>query len=483
MISDQAGSPDYFPPHSARGTHLRNYGLLALTVLLLSLMGIYWRPLGQLSTVWPANAVLLGVFLRAPTLASTGGWLSAFTGFILADVVTGTPWSLALFLSLTNLCSVAVARGLCMRFTVWNQQHEISPDSLSGLFLSMLVASGCAGTLGGLLLWWQKGAPLWNVVSSWMVAELLAYIIFLPCVLAAPRWRDRRVPERGFLTRETFAKRVIPAGSLLLTFLACIFVGGPGVVAFPVTALLICALTCGMFVTSVLTLIFSLWTLLGVAFGTIHLDFDIRHLQDALSLRLGVASVALAPIVVASVMASRERNLLTMRHLAEHDSLTGLLNRSAFHQRAADMLHLAELRIDRENPAVILMMDIDRFKLINDTYGHAAGDEVLTRVAAILRQSLRSDDLCGRVGGEEFAVLIPECPPDEVETITSRIHEAVKSERFVFGNPEAHLTVTVSIGATLSRDANDDLPAMLARADQALYAAKQGGRDQTRMMS
>lgn len=482
MISDQAGSSRILSTHpsSSFRTNARNCGLLALTVFVLSLIGIYWRPLGELSTVWPANAVVLGLFLRARRLASSGGWLSALAGFVLADVVTGSAWSMAVLLSITNLCSVFIALMLCRRLTVYEEQREISPDALSSLFLAMLAASGGAGVIGGLLLWWHEGASFWNVVASWAVAELLAYIIFLPCVLTAPRWGERKAPERGFLSREILTKRLIPAGSLLLTFLGCVFIGGPGVVAFPVTALLICALTCGMFATSVLTLIFSLWTLLGITFGSIQLDFDIRDLNDSLSLRLGVASVALAPIVVASVMASRERNLLTMRHLAEHDALTGLLNRSAFHQRAAETLQLVERRLDHENPVAILMMDIDRFKLINDTYGHAAGDEVLSRIARILRQSLRSDDLCGRLGGEEFAILLPECLPEELENITGRIHRAVKSERFILGeDPEDYLTVSVSIGATLRRDGNDELTAMLARADQALYAAKQGGRDRT----
>lgn len=176
-------------------------------------------------------------------------------------------------------------------------------------------------------------------------------------------------------------------------------------------------------------------------------------------------------------MADREQSLSTMRHLAEHDALTGLLNHKTFHQRARDQL--ASL-IARQKRAAILMVDIDYFKKINDTYGHAVGDEVLSRVARNLRRSLRSDDLCGRVGGEEFAALIADCTPERLAVLTRRIHDAINGECFELDDRQSEcLTVSVSIGATLSRGAPDDLKTMLARADRAMYTAKQAGRDQT----
>ena len=127
------------------------------------------------------------------------------------------------------------------------------------------------------------------------------------------------------------------------------------------------------------------------------------------------------------------------------------------------------------------MLDIDHFKRINDSYGHATGDEVLATVATQIRQSLRSSDLCGRVGGEEFSVLIPECTQELLDTITARIHQAVATETY---QPEGSqpLTVTLSIGVTLSTCRPEELEIMLLRADNALYAAKRGGRNQTRVL-
>lgn len=96
---------------------------------------------------------------------------------------------------------------------------------------------------------------------------------------------------------------------------------------------------------------------------------------------------------------------------------------------------------------------------------------------------MRSTDLCGRVGGEEFAALIPHSTPAQIESVTRRIHEAIRSEQLRVSDPHAdHLRVSVSIGATLSQGESDDLRSMLHRADLAMYAAKQAGRDQTRML-
>ena len=458
-------------------TGFAHYASLLLVVLSLSLIGIYWRPLEQLSTLWPANAILLGLFLRIPSLVSPAGWLVAATGYIAADLITGNSLLMAVLLNGTNLLSVCVALNLCLRHSE-AEPHLLSPGSLPNLFLAMVTASVVAGLAGGLLLWKLMGEPLWSSVANWVVSELLAYIILLPSVLSAPALSSWKRHRQLTGLSSASIRKIIAAICLLAVLAASVWIGGPGVVAFPVSALLVCALTCGLFLTSLLTLLFSMWTLLGTTFGSIPLMFDVSDSSALLSMRLGVASVALAPIVVASVMASRDKSLLALRQLAEYDALTGLLNRRAFYQRAADQLAMLK---DHQKPAAMLVIDIDHFKQINDTYGHAVGDEALSRAGKILRRSVRSADTCGRLGGEEFALLIPECTQELLETLASRIHQAIREEPVTLDKAQgAVLKMTVSIGATLSRGPSDDLRALLRRADQAMYAAKQGGRNQTR---
>ncbi len=164
-----------------------------------------------------------------------------------------------------------------------------------------------------------------------------------------------------------------------------------------------------------------------------------------------------------------------LRLLASTDTLTGLHNRHSFLHQAELMLKAAERF---RHPCVALMLDIDHFKNINDSHGHLTGDRALQRVAETLRQGLREVDLLGRLGGEEFAALLPEVSLDQALDVAERLRAGVEALRV--NNPDGEpLRMTVSIGVALRRDAGDDLESLLVRADSALYQAKSGGRNRT----
>jgi two-component system, cell cycle response regulator len=159
--------------------------------------------------------------------------------------------------------------------------------------------------------------------------------------------------------------------------------------------------------------------------------------------------------------------------LALTDELTGLYNRRYL------FAHLDELmaRVNCDGLAVaLLLFDIDRFKLVNDTYGHAAGDTVLRQIAARATDSVRSVDLVARLGGEEFAVVMPETGLAIASAVAERLRLAVAGQPFALGPGGARLPVTVSIGATTAAGA-DDRDRLLERADVALYQAKSAGRN------
>lgn len=164
-----------------------------------------------------------------------------------------------------------------------------------------------------------------------------------------------------------------------------------------------------------------------------------------------------------------------LRLLASTDTLTGLHNRHSFLHQAELMLKAAERF---RHPCVALMLDIDHFKNINDSHGHLTGDRALQRVAETLRQGLREVDLLGRLGGEEFAALLPEVSLAQALDVAERLRAGVEALRV--SNPDGEpLRMTVSIGVALRRDAGDDLESLLVRADSALYQAKSGGRNRT----
>ena len=124
------------------------------------------------------------------------------------------------------------------------------------------------------------------------------------------------------------------------------------------------------------------------------------------------------------------------------------------------------------------MIDADHFKRINDTYGHQTGDEVLREISARCRQTLRSNDLFGRYGGEEFLVVFPETNLDEAGAVAERLRVAVGGQPIQIGDKALEVTVSIGLGAHAP---GHDLDKLVERADAALYAAKQAGRNLVRV--
>jgi len=187
-----------------------------------------------------------------------------------------------------------------------------------------------------------------------------------------------------------------------------------------------------------------------------------RELQEAnASLEATVAQRTLA-------LTQANAELLS---LATHDSLTGVHNRRRFDEKLTEYTLLFR-RTGR--PFSLLLIDADHFKRINDTHGHAVGDEVLQQLAQLIQSSLRTTDFVARYGGEEFAVLLPEiAQPDTPEVVAEKIRAAVAEADFpAVGN------VTVSIGVGLADPADNNHSALIKRADQQLYQAKAAGRNQ-----
>lgn len=173
-------------------------------------------------------------------------------------------------------------------------------------------------------------------------------------------------------------------------------------------------------------------------------------------------------------MAERiEKDQSALATLARTDGLTGLANRREF---------LARLReeLDRSrryaHPCALLMLDVDNFKSVNDTWGHPAGDEVLRAVAARIGNEIRPTDRAARYGGEEFAVLLPETDAAGAMSVAERVRAAIAATPVVIST-ESAIGVRVSVGVAACAAGGMDDRVLLSSADEALYAAKQGGRN------
>jgi diguanylate cyclase (GGDEF)-like protein len=158
--------------------------------------------------------------------------------------------------------------------------------------------------------------------------------------------------------------------------------------------------------------------------------------------------------------------------LARTDELTGMKNRRAFYELAQQAFEQAE-RYDR--PLSLISLDIDHFKRINDTYGHAAGDAALRAVARLIGNTGRMTDIAGRIGGEEFAILLPETTSEAAIVHAERFRHATANTVVVHDGVEIRLTC--SLGVASHDSMVNTLDMLMARADGALYEAKQAGRD------
>jgi diguanylate cyclase (GGDEF)-like protein len=178
-----------------------------------------------------------------------------------------------------------------------------------------------------------------------------------------------------------------------------------------------------------------------------------------------------------------EKSYMLEKQIARIDTLTGINNRRSLFEFAERELNIA---IRYQQALSMILFDIDHFKQINDTYGHLAGDQVLTCVAQTISRELRSMDVIGRYGGDEFIILLPQTSSLEAIPLTERIHASVSKIQIEFNSRP--ISVTISIGVTqVQHNIGDDtqvdtIEKMILRADKALYVAKQAERNRTKVL-
>jgi two-component system cell cycle response regulator len=202
-------------------------------------------------------------------------------------------------------------------------------------------------------------------------------------------------------------------------------------------------------------------------------DAAFRNFLIALAGVFVLLFVALNVLLSRMVLQPLRTANVALDRLADTDALTGLHNRRALDRRLQQALSVAR---SCAQPLSVITFDLDHFKQINDRHGHEAGDEVLKRVSAAVRERLRQPDTLARIGGEEFLIVLPQATVESAQRVAEALREQV---RVAVDGPTG--PVSASFGVT-QWDGREPAPALLARADQALYAAKHGGRDRVEIL-
>lgn len=446
---------------------------ILLPVFVLSLLGIFSRPVGSLASVWPANAFLLGIMARQAGFTRPAGWLAALVGYLLADWLTGASWDKNFFLNMSNL--VGVAGGLLLIRLIPGGLFPITQRlgvlRLIGVAIAASLSSSVMGAFAYPYFW--GGTPLEGAIF-WGVSEFANYIAFLPLILTMPgsisEFRSSYRHEAG----RSRLYDLLPLAAFLLLFALMVSVDGPGILAIPIVGLLWCGLTYSLFTTAILTLVYCFWTLLFVAQGHISVYADISSWHQLMSLRLSISLIALAPLMNAIMAHKRISQISKLTYMASHDGLTDVLNRGGFYKAI-----LRSVKKSKPHSFAFLMLDLDHFKSINDTLGHAAGDTVLKRFARIAQEHLPKQGILGRIGGEEFAVFLRDLPQEAYIAYAEKVRQEFEQEVIECDNGQ-RVSATVSIGLVsgdVQPDARCDFEIIGQQADAVLYQAKAKGRN------
>ncbi len=322
----------------------------------------------------------------------------------------------------------------------------------------------------------------------------LVYALLMPIArLALTQWRVRRAP----VYRRVFSAAAIGLayGSASLAFrgVAHLVLGHSLAPERNVSAWILVVAVCAVlqWVINQILILTAIKTsepdtsVREALFGGESLHNDVTELCVAVLATLAIGKSLLAVLIALPLVTLLQRSFRHAQLLrdARADSKTGLLNAATWERESAAEVARA---VRTSSPLAVAMLDIDRFKSVNDTYGHLLGDQVIKEIAHTLNSLLRDYDVAGRFGGEEFSLLLPQTRAVDALRIAERIRANIASLSIiapgVVGGERVHVTVSIGVAA-LDSGSERQLSELVAAADAALYRAKVGGRDQVQMIS
>jgi diguanylate cyclase (GGDEF)-like protein len=397
------------------------------------------------------------------------------------------PWVLAFVLTIIAMALAAI--GLAASLTTITGHDLAWFGLLLGCTALAIEWTRKEGERGGAI---RDVQGVWELPAAILLPPL--YALLIPIVrLTLVQWRVRRAP----LYRRVFSGAAMSLcyGAASVTFHGLSHLVFPGTGVIPSRgAVWILLVLVAASVQWILNKVIVMTAIKGsdpaasvrtVIFSREPLYNDVAEISIGVMVTYGMAGNLLIAIAALPVVTLLQRSLRHVQLLTESraDSKTGVLNAATWEKEAAAEVIRA---VRTKSPLAIAMLDVDKFKVINDTYGHLVGDQVLKEIANTLKTTLREYDLAGRFGGEEFALLLPQTRAPDAFRIAERVRANIAGLPIIAPGATGgeRVQVTVSIGVTaLDGGSKREFSELMAAADAALYRAKADGRDQVQMIS
>lgn len=425
----------------------------------------------QVALMWPPAGIgyaLVLVFGRR-------AWLWLLIAVTVFQALSSTPLLFAPFSILSNLVPTLLAAELVQRYSP-GAPEWLGPRaglSLLRASVAMVVASALIGVFGMWISGMLPGADVVPAIARWAMADLLGVIAFTPSVLVlwgllAPSGRSSL-----HLAYASSREQLVWLGFFVLTLGMTVWIRD----VRSGFALALCSLPMGLLIWSALRFA-PAWTLIGTTVMGLFVSVLVGQgvgpfsppaslVETAVLIAFLCLSLIVPQMLVAAEFENRVSNLRLLRR-ANTDALTRLPNRPAFEAVVQQAL------ADGERELTLGYLDVDQFKLINDTVSHAVGDELLRQLSGVIKAVLEPGDLLARVGGDEFILLFRRCPPERANERGQRILDAIASFRFPW--KDQLFSITASLGLVPVPPGEDDYAALYAMLDSACYTAKdQGG--------
>lgn len=447
---------------------------------------------GGFAALWSANASLVFMLMIFPRKEQLFYCASVFLASLTVNLFSGFALNTAIFYSLSNVLEAMLVFHILVRLG-FPRTGLYNPAQLVEFGIVAVVVTAISATTASLGNIEEYG----NAWISWFASDLLGLLIFLPCF---------NIIHATF----TGTEKYIWPGNRWLEFAGIMFL----VFAFSAAALVQSAVPLlfltaipvfmsafrfgplgGIASTLIVAIVAEFLTLSG--FGPIA-ALDTIQITKIFVLQAYIASQLMLALPIASLLADRqskvdkiienekllrvmaekehkkaeEAKLQKMRLLAR-DELTGLSSRRHIMEKCEQALHRAQAR---GTPLSLAIFDVDKFKSVNDRFGHAVGDDILHMIGEIAKKTKSKNQLIGRIGGEEFLILMPNTSIAEAEKQVEKLRLAIMETRLL----DPDIGVTVSAGLA-DNSGSHDLKAMLLLADRALYSAKEDGRNQLKI--